>query len=216
MRGTFIVLEGGEGAGKGAVRKFLETEFPDAVFTREPGGTPLAEKIRAVMISPEATNANAQTQMALVFASRLEHVRAKILPALQAGKAVISERFDSSTYAYQIHGQEAPYLKPLFTEFRKLLGETVPDLYIFLDVDAAVGLTRVIVNKKKEPSRTTVQSDREPLDHFEKRSLAFHERVRMGYAEFFKTVPHVIVDASRPLEVVQSEVSAIIRKCIRL
>lgn len=205
MRGTFIVLEGGEGAGKGAVRKFLEGQFPEAVFTREPGGTPLAEKIRAVMICPEATEANAETQLALVFASRFEHIRAKIRPALEAGTTVISERFDSSTYAYQIHGQEASYLKPLFTEFRKLLGKTVPDLYIFLDVDVATGVKRVLQNQKKE----------EPVDHFEKRSPAFHERVREGYAEFFKKVPHTIVDASRPLEEVQNEVLDIIRKYLR-
>lgn len=204
-KGKFIVLEGGEGAGKGAVRKFLESQLPDALFTREPGGTPLAERIRAAIISPEAAEANAETQFALIFASRLEHVRAKIQPALEAGKTVISERFDSSTYAYQVHGQEAHYLKPLFFEFRKLLGTTVPDLYIFLDVDSQTGVLRVSKNKKKE----------EPLDHFEKRAVDFHDRVRKGYAEFFKQVPHVIVDANRPLEEVQQDVLSIIRKCLQ-
>ena len=205
-KGKFIVLEGGEGAGKGAVRRFLETQFPEMVFTREPGGAPLAEKIRAAMICPEATDANAETQFALIWASRLEHVRAKVRPALEAGRTVISERFDSSTYAYQIHGQEAPYLKPLFTEFRKLLGKTVPDLYIFLDVDAETGVRRVAENKKKE----------EPLDHFEKRPLAFHERVRAGYAEFFKSVPHVIIDANRPLEAVQKDVLTAVEKYLQI
>lgn len=204
-RGTFIVLEGGEGAGKGTVRTFLESQFPDAVFTREPGGTPLGERIRANMLSFEAAKASAETQCALVWASRLDHVRVKIRPALEAGKSVISERFDSSTYAYQIVGQEAPHLKPLFFEFRKLLGNTVPDLYIFLDVDAETGILRIARNKKKE----------EPLDHFEKRSLAFHQRVREGYLAFFKSVPYVTVDANRPLEEVQREVFAVIRKYLR-
>ncbi len=201
-RGKFIVIEGGEGAGKGAVRKFLESQFPTAIFTREPGGTPLGEKIRAAMLSPEAAEASAETQFGLIWASRLDHVRAKIKPALEAGKSVISERFDSSTYAYQVVGQEAPHLKSLFYEFRKLLGSAVPDLYIFLHVDAKVGVERISRNKKKE----------EPLDHFEKRSLDFHERVREGYQEFFKTAPHIIVDANRPLDAVQREVLAIIKR----
>src|SRR3989338_8405889 len=201
-RGKFIVLEGGEGAGKGAVRQYLQGKLPDALFTREPGGTPLGERIRAAMISPEAKEASAETQFCLIFASRLDHVREKIRPALEAGKTVISERFDSSTYAYQIFGQEALHLRPLFSAFRKLLGESIPDLYIFLDVDAETGVRRVKGNDAKE----------EPLDHFEKRALAFHMRVREGYAEFFKNVPHAIVDANRPLEAVQEEVFTIIRK----
>jgi len=213
MKGKFIVLEGGEGAGKGTIRTFLENHFPDVVFTREPGGTPLAEKIRAAMICPEAAQANAATQFALIWASRLEHVRAKVRPALEAGKTVISERFDSSTYAYQIFGQEAPYLKLLFAEFRKLLGKTIPDLYIFLDVKAEEGVQRVEGNKKKEPARPKDgRSGGEPLDHFEKRAIDFHRRIREGYGEFLKTVPHVIVDANRPLEAVQQEVLSIIQR----
>lgn len=201
-RGKFIVLEGGEGAGKGAVRKFLETKFPNAVFTREPGGTPLAEQIRRAMICPEAADASAETQFCLIFASRFEHVRAKIRPALEAGKMVISERFDSSTYAYQIFGQQAQHLKPTFLEFRKFLRDAVPDLYMYLSVDAEAGVHRVKRNSKKE----------EPVDHFESRGADFHNRVRAGYMEFLRTVPHAIVDASRPLEEVQREVLSIIQK----
>ena len=78
----------------------------------------------------------------------------------------------------------------------------VPDLYIFLDVDAKAGVERVSKNQEKE----------EPLDHFERRPLDFHERVREGYTEFFKTVPHTIVDANHPLEKVQKEVLSIIKK----
>ena len=200
QRGKFIVLEGGEGAGKGSVRRFLEGALPDAVFTREPGGTPLGEKVRNLMLSPEAATADAETQMSLVFASRLHHVREKITPALEAGKIVISERFDSSTYAYQIHGQQALHLKPLFFEFRKLLGSTVPDLYIFLDVKTETGLMRL----KKGT-----------LDHFETRNVDFHTRVREGYAEFFKTVSHVIIDANRSLEAVEEDVLSYIKKILK-
>ena len=203
-KGKFIVLEGGEGAGKTTVAQFLKTQLPKEqfLFTREPGGTPLAEKIRAVMICPEATDTSAETQLALVFAARLDHVRAKIRPAIQAGKNVVSERFDSATYAYQIHGQEAMHLKPLFFEYRKLLGKHIPDLYILLDVEPQEGLRRMQANRKKA----------EPIDQFEKRGLAFHDRVRKGLLEFMKTVPHVVIDANRPLEEVQKEVLAIIQK----
>ncbi|MEK7208159.1 MAG: dTMP kinase [Patescibacteria group bacterium] len=201
MKGTFIVLEGGEGAGKTAVRKFLAEKLPDAVFTREPGGTPFAEKIRAVMISPEAAEASAETQFALAWAARFDHVRAKIRPALEGGKAVISERFDSATYAYQIHGQEAQHLKPLFFEYKKLLGECVPDLYILLDVLPAEGVRRAKASGKG-------------IDHFEERDLAFHIRVRAGLIEFLKTVPHTIVDANQPLEQVLHEVLALVKQHI--
>lgn len=207
MKGKFIVLEGGEGAGKSTVAQFLKTELSKGqfFFTREPGGTPLAEKIRAVVVSPEAAHASAETQLALVFAARFDHVEEVIQPALAQGVHVISERFDSATYAYQIHGQEASHLKPLFFEYRKLLGDCVPDLYILLDVAPKEGLARMRRNRKKE----------EPVDQFEKRELAFHERVRVGLKEFLKAVPSVIVDANRPLEEVQYDVMEVVSKYLR-
>lgn len=205
-RGAFIVLEGGEGAGKSVVRAYLESKIPDALFTREPGGTPLGEKIRAIFISPEAASASPETQFCLIWAARFEHAKAKIEPALQAGKLIISERFDASTYAYQIHGQEAPQLKSLFHGYRKLLGECVPDLYILLDVAPKEGLARM---------RSRNQKKEEPIDQFEKRELSFHERVRAGLLEFMKTVPSVTIDANRSLSEVQKEVLGHIRRFIR-
>lgn len=196
--GKFIVIEGGEGAGKTSVANYLKTKLPsrEFLFTREPGGTALAENIRQVMISKEAAKASAETQMGLIFAARLDHVAVVIKPALEKGVHVISERFDSATYAYQIFGQEAPHLKPLFFEWRKLLGDCLPDLYILLDVAPAEGLQRMRQNRVKE----------EVIDQFEKRELAFHERVRTGLKEFLKTAPSVTVDANRPIEEVQAEV----------
>lgn len=206
-RGKFVVLEGGEGAGKSTIAQFLKTQLPGAqvLFTRELGGTPLGEKIRALLISPKAAGASPETQFGLVWASRLDHIKVKIRPALEAGKLVISERFDASTYAYQITGQNAPELEPLFFEYRKLLGNTVPDLYIFLDVPPEIGMKRMSANEHKT----------KPLDHFEKRPLAFHKRVREGYKEFFKAVPHVVIDANRPLEAVQENALSVIRKYLR-
>lgn len=211
MRGKFIVLEGGEGAGKSTVAEFLRAQLhgsqflftPTPIrdglvwgFTREPGGTPLAEKIRALMISTESTHASAETQFGLIWVARFAHVKETIRPALEKGINVISERFDSSTYAYQIFGQEAPQLKPLFFECRKLLGDCVPDLYIWLDVLPSEGLRRIRRNRNKK----------EPIDQFEQRELAFHKRVRDGLKEFFKTVPSVTINANGLLHDVQADV----------
>lgn len=203
MRGKFIVLEGGEGAGKSSVAQFLKAQLPKEqfLFTREPGGTPLAEKIRMAFISPEAADATSETQLALAFAARFEHVQKVIEPALANGGNVMCERFDSSTYTYQILGQEAQHLKPLFFECRKLLGRTMPDVYILLDVNPREGLRRA------------KGSGRGP-DHFEKRSLDFHQRVREGYTEFLKTVPHIAVDANRPLEEVEQDVLNIVKRTL--
>lgn len=200
-KGKFIVLEGGEGAGKSSIAQFLKTQLPKKrfFFTREPGGTPLGELIRATMISPKAADASAEVQLALAFAARFEHCAKVIAPVLQKGIHVISERFDSATYAYQIHGQQAPHLKPLFLECRKLLGTTVPDVYIWLDVEPSEGLRRA-------------KGSGRHIDHFEKRGLTFHECVRTGLNEFLQTVPHIVIDANRPLEEVQNEVLSIIRK----
>lgn len=201
-RGRFIVLEGGEGAGKSTVARFLEGTLLEGtvLFTREPGGTPLAERIRSVMISEEAKSALAETQFSLAWAARFDHAQKVIEPALQKGIHVISERFDSATYAYQIRGQEAPQLKPLFFEFRKFLG-AVPDIYILLDVDPAEGLRRATGSGKH-------------IDHFEKRELAFHTRVHKGLKEFLKTVPSVAVDANRNLKEVERDVLQRVIDCI--
>ena len=206
-RGEFIVLEGGEGAGKSSVAQFLREKLQSEqfLFTREPGGTPLAEDIRQVMISQKAAGTSAEVQFSLVWAARFDHIQKVIRPALERGQNVICERFDSSTYAYQIHGQEAPQLKPLFFECRRLLGDLVPDLYVFLEVTPEEGLRRMWKNLKKE----------EPIDQFEKRELAFHKRVKTGLREFLKTVPSVAIDANRPLEKVQHDILQIVSKYIR-
>lgn len=205
--GKFIVLEGGEGAGKSSVAQFLRGQLSSDqfLFTREPGGTPLAEKIRRVVISEAVAHASAEVQFSLMWTARFDHVQRVIRPALEKGQNVISERFDSSTYAYQIHGQKAPHLKPLFFECRKLLGDCVPDHYIFLEVKPQEGLLRMRKNIKKA----------EPIDQFEKREFAFHERVHAGLKEFFATMPSVTVDANRPLEKVQNDVLRIVNKYLR-
>ena len=207
-RGKFIVVDGCEGAGKTTLLKALsEKSQPEKILiTHEPGGTLFADKIRAVILSEEAKEAGAETQFCLMWAARAEHLKHKIIPALKKGITVVSDRFDSSTFAYQIYGQEAKYLEKLFWQTREVfLRERQPDLYIFLDVLPEVGLARIAENKRKGKLP----------DHFEKRSRAFHRRVHDGYRKFFKAVPHVVIDADRPLGAMQEDTLSVIRKYLR-
>ena len=129
----FIVLEGGEGAGKSSQMESLKKDFGDNfVFTREPVGSLYAEEIRNLILkSPNASQADAKTLFALFWAARADHLKNTILPALDAGKHVICDRFDSSTFAYQIYGQEAHELEDFFWKMRDFyLQDIKPDVYI--------------------------------------------------------------------------------------
>jgi len=185
-KGKFIVIEGGDGSGKSTQIKLLEKHYGDKIVTtREPGGTPYAEAIRDVALNHElAKNAGGRTQFLLMWASRAEHMFNKIKPALREGKIVVTDRFDSSTYAYNVCAQEEESLKEFFLETRKfILTDWVPDLYIYLDVDTEISKSRM--------------SNRTAENHFDTKPEAFHLKVRDGYFEFFKMVPHVIINANR-------------------
>lgn len=195
-RGKFIVIEGVRGAGKSTVMKHLKEFYtrPDVVYTREPGGSPLAEKIRDVMLSEEARQANGDTQFNLIWAARADHLKNTIIPALEAGINVICDRFDTSTYAIQIHAQESHHLKDIFFQTRDFfLKDTKPDLYIFLDVNALDGAKRA-------------QHRGNNYSHFHDREEQYYNRMRMGYHEFFQTVPHFSVDANKDSEHVKQAV----------
>jgi dTMP kinase len=195
------VIDGGEGCGKTSVISFLKDNLPheDFVFTREPV-TPPAEMIRNVMISPEAKDASGETQFGLIWASRSEHLRRLVEPTLVLGKNVISDRFDSSTYAYQLHGQESQHLRNLFFAVREqFVGKNEPDLYIILDLPIEVAEQR-IKNRKQQSN------------HFDEQSREYHERVREGYLDFVKDKKHKIIDAVKPLEEVCAEVFTTIKE----
>ena len=193
--GKFIVVDGGEGAGKTAVLKWFAKMLLGKKFliTHEPGGTPFADKIRTLALSEEAALAGAETQFGLMWAARADHLQHKISPALEKGVDVICDRFDSSTYAYQICAQGALNLEDLFWQTREaFLGDTKPDLYIFFDVEPAEGLERMENRKKRKT-------------HFDERKLDFHKKVHAGFLEFFKKVPHKIIDANQSLEAVKTD-----------
>ncbi len=208
MRGKFIVVDGGEGSGKSTLMNFLPEIFQNEndqkfMATREPGGSVFAEEIRKLMLThPESRFASPETQFGLVWGARHDHLTKKIIPALRQGVHVVSDRFDSSTYAYQIFGQEAPHLEKLFWDVRKIyLREREPDLYIFLDVNPSEGLRRVSARRKE-------------LDHFDQQKLSFHKHIREGFLKFLKRVPHVIIDTNGTVEEAREKFAEEIRKAI--
>lgn len=202
-KGKFIVLDSGEGAGKTLqLEKAAKFWGDQIVVTREPGGSKYAEQIRELILhSTYAGEANAKTMFALFWAARADHLEKTIRPAIMSGKTVITDRFDSSTYAYQLVAQGATELKDLFWMMRDVyLGDLKPDLYVYLDVDPAIGLAR---KNGQGPSE---------LNHFEARKLEFHQRQRLGCREFMTKVPHEIIDASRSIEEVWQDFQKILER----
>jgi len=198
-QGKFIVIDGLDGCGKGTQFDLLRNKYADGsvVFTREPGGTPFAEKIREVILCDTAADSGALTQFFLFLAARSDHVDKTILPAIRAGKHVISDRGDSSTWAFQICGKENPLLRKHFAETRKwIFTDIEPDLYIVLDLKPEVAAARM----SKDKARTT--------NHFDNQEIAYHRRVREGFLEFAKTHPVLIVDADRSSEEIHRDIIA--------
>jgi len=204
QKGTFIVLDGGEGAGKTTVAQEVAKELGwSAIATREPGGSAYAEKIRELVLSDEAKHSDVETQFALFWAARRDFLKHVVIPALNDGKTVITDRFDSSTYAYQISAQGNPQLEKLFWQTRELfLEEYEPDMYILLDIDPEIGLARARGRGE------------EGLNHFDKRKVDFHQKVNKGLREFIlqKVERGEVVDASQPLEKVIADVSEMVSK----
>ena len=194
-RGKFIVIDGADGCGKTSIITYLESVYQDQfLFTREPGGTPFADKIREVMLSPEAKAASGLTQFGLIWAARADHVEKKIKPALAKGINVISDRFDSSTFAFQIYGQETLALSSLFKQMREIyLGDTKPDLYIVLDVNPHIGVNRTSGRKVGN-------------NHFDERDVAFHRRIRDAYHQLPTEFPKVIISSHDDIETVRANV----------
>jgi dTMP kinase len=197
---VLAVMDGGEGSGKTTIMNRLRERFGDVlVTTREPGGTSYAEEIRNLILhSPHAKGASAKTLFALFWAARSDHIDRMIKPTLlNEKKSVISDRFDSSTYAYQIVAEGNRDLQDFFWKSRDFyLGACKPTHYILLDIDPVVGLRR------------KAQQSGEETNHFELKGLEFHKGVREGLLEFleYSRAPQTIIDASKPLEEVYDEV----------
>lgn len=197
-RNNLIVVDGGDGSGKTTLVKMLSDLFPKSklTITREPGGSPFAEKIRALARGDDAKDAPAETHFGLMWAARADHIERHIKPLLAKGH-VVSDRFDSSTYAFQIYGQQNKKLEDLFWKTRAIyLRELKPAVYIFVDVPPEIGRERV----QKRAATTN-----ERTNHFDEMPLDYYARIRKGYRAFLKKVPHVVVNGNQPFELVVEE-----------
>lgn len=195
----FIVIEGGEGSGKSSMLLKLKERLGDSIITtREPGGTPYAELIREAAIKNVlAKTAPTETTLCLMFASRYDNEKNMIIPALKSDKSVITDRFDASSYAYQVHAQSKGKLDKVFWTLRGLLS-VKPDLYIFFDVEPKEGIRRA-------NSRNQSLLQDKKYDHFDDREIDFHKNVRKGYMKFFKKVKHKVIDANQSIEKVEQD-----------
>lgn len=177
-RGKFIVIEGGEGSGKTSVMSFLKEKFAnrnDLVFTREPGGTGISEKIRNLLMDKNNKDILPITEIFLFCGARAQHVMELISPSLLAGKNVISDRFDASTVAYQLFGRGKVELMADFLKLNAIAkNEIEPNAVIWLDVDPETGLRR---KERSEEGKST---------RFDEEKLEFHRRVRSGFQSFLK------------------------------
>ncbi len=192
QKGRFIVFGGCEGSGKSTQIKKLKEEFPEAVFTREPGGSPYAEKIRETMLKAEgAKQASGFAHLCLALASCDDALRNTVAPSLKEGKVVFSDRSALlCSLAYEVFGYERPELGPLFDDMSaQCLKVAKPDLYVIFDVDISVGMKRVASRKKEEGV----------TNHFDERGADFHQRVKKGYLAFAKKHPKNvrIIDANK-------------------
>lgn len=196
MQGRFITIEGIDGAGKStqteALLKLLKHRGADVLHTREPGGTPLAEKIRAMLLSDEMSP---DAETLLFFAARADHVEHVVKPALAAGRWVVSDRFTDATYAYQAGGKGFPGEKIEALE-RWTLGGFEPDLTILFHIDPAIAAARL-------RARAGAQ------DRFEAMGEDFFRRVQDAYLRRAAARPErfLIVDASGSPEAVTAEIA---------
>ena len=201
LKGRFITVEGGEGAGKSSnldfIRNLLNRAGKQVVFTREPGGTPLGEAIRDLLLGHQHTGMADDTELLLMFAARAEHLQQKIVPALEQGHWVLCDRFTDASYAYQGAGRGLAGDR-IATLEQFVQGDLRPDLTLLLDLPVEQGLARA--GQRSEP------------DRFEKQEMSFFEKVRAGYLEIAVREPDrvKVIDASKPLETVQQQINSVV------
>ncbi len=201
MTGLFITLEGPEGAGKSTNREYLAQHLRaaglDVVLTREPGGTPLAERIRELLLAPSDEAMHADTELLLVFAARAQHLSEVIRPALARGAVVLCDRFTDATYAYQGGGRGLSRARIASLE-SFVQGDLRPDLTLVFDLPVEVGLARATARGR--------------LDRFEQEGRAFFEAVRNTYLERAAAAPerYTLVNAALTLAEVQQQLDSLL------
>lgn len=205
-RGLFITLEGVEGVGKTTnlafMRDWLESAGVDLVCTREPGGTPLAEELRALLLANREEPVDPHAELLMVFAARAQHLSQVIEPALAQGKWVLCDRFTDATFAYQGGGRKLP-VSMIETLESLVQRDRHPDRTFYLDLDVDIGLARA--------------RGRAAVDRFELEQREFFEAVRAAYWQRIRDNParFSVIDAGVPLEEVQRRIAAELAKLLR-
>ncbi|WP_439861660.1 dTMP kinase [Pseudomonas sp. MBLB4136] len=207
MSGLFITLEGPEGAGKSTNREYLAARLAEqgieVLLTREPGGTPLAERVRELLLTPSDEPMAADTELLLMFAARAQHLAQVIRPALARGCVVLCDRFTDATYAYQGGGRGLSEARiAVLEDF--VQGPLRPDLTLVFDLPIEVGLARAAARGR--------------LDRFEQEGGAFFEAVRQAYLRRAESAPqrYRILDAAQPLSLVQQSLDALLPQIVEL
>jgi dTMP kinase len=201
--GIFITLEGIEGVGKTSnlhfVRDWLLARGLSVYLTREPGGTPLAEEIRHLLLTPRDEKVAADAELLLMFAARSQHVETVIKPKLAQGQCVLSDRFVDASYAYQGGGRGIPVSRLQQLE-RWTLGDFRPHLTILLDLDPITALQRA--------------KARSAADRFEQETVTFFEAARAHYLQRAHNEPQrfIVIDASVPLVNVQQQIASVLQQ----
>jgi dTMP kinase len=174
-----------------------------AIYTKEPGGAPRAERIREILKAGDGGTLDPLTDFFLFWAARAEHMTAVIKPALIKGKTVFCDRFDSSTFAMQVRGEDQKGLEKFFWECRKAtLGKFTPDLYIILDTPFGIAKDRRTGRKEGE-------------DRFDERGESYQKKVRAGYKEFAKEIGGHIIDSSQGPDDIHAQIWSIVEKKLR-
>ncbi len=204
-RGRFISIEGGEGAGKSTSIAFIQTfllqQGIELLSTREPGGTEIAEKIRALLLEHHQEKVDPYAELLLMFAARRQHVSQVIEPALAQGKWVLCDRFTDASYAYQGYGRQLPmaFIDELA---RWVHGDTNPDCTFLLDLDIEVGMGRA--------------RQRNALDRIESEQMSFFAAVRQGYLSRAAAEPgrFRVIDASQDIAGVEAQLQGVLEAMI--
>ena len=207
MRPLFITLEGTEGVGKTSnlayIQQLLDAAKVNYIVTREPGGTPLGEALRGMLLSNDYKDMNSDTELLLMFAVRAEHVAQVIRPALAKGQWVLCDRFTDATFAYQGGGRQLDMHRIAELE-NWVLGDLKPDLTLLLDCPLEIGRARA--------------DTRSAPDRFEQEKDAFFDRVRDVYLARAKAEPNRIkvIDASVELERVQEQIEKMLKEVTQM
>lgn len=203
-RGPFIVFSGGEGSGKSSILKLLKEEFPTIVATREPGGTPFGEALRQPLLD-RSFSPNPWAELFLFMSIRAQHVSDLIMPETEAGKIVVCDRYLQDSYAYQWASKIGESDPTQLWDLARRAGFPTPDVWLWFDVDPAVGL-----------QRRAGTSETNRLDH---ESHAFHTSVREAFAWLITTAPYDRIgrriDSNRPLDEVYASVKEALKQFLQ-